>query len=275
MRLHAIYIDPGGCPVIDTCGTGGDTAGTFNISTSAAFIAAGAGAVVAKHGNRAVTSLCGSADVLRELGVNIEVAPEIVEECVREIGIGFLFAPNLHPAMRHAAPVRREMGIRTIFNILGPLTNPAGARSQLIGVFDPRLTESLALVLRELGAQRALIVHGHDGLDEISTAGPTRISDLCDGRVRTYEFDPLPYIEKPPKPGDLDGGDPVRNAAIIASILDGQKGPQRDIACLNAAAAIMVAGVAIDIGEGLYMAYEALDSGRAAAKLQALVERTA
>ncbi len=274
MRLHAVYIDPGGASVIDTCGTGGDARGTFNISTTAALIAAGAGVIVAKHGNRAVTSGCGSADVLQELGVNIMVAPEIVEECLREIGIGFLYAPNLHPAMKYAAPVRRELGFRTLFNILGPLTNPAGARRQLIGVFAPQLTESLALVLRELGAQRALVVHGQDGLDEISTITTTRISDLCNGHVRTYEFDPKPYIDNDPDPRELEGGDPVRNAAIIAAVLGGQKGPWRDIACLNAAAAIMVGGAAADFGEGLRLAHESIDSGQAAAKLQALIERT-
>ncbi len=274
MRLHAVYIDPGGRPVIDTCGTGGDASGTFNISTAAAIVAAGAGVYVAKHGNRAVTSGCGSADVLQELGVNIDAAPEIVEECLHEIGLGFLFAPKLHPAMKYAAPVRREMGIRTLFNILGPLTNPAGARRQLLGVFAPQLTEALALVLCELGAQRALVVHGHDGLDEISSVAPTRVSDLCDGHVRTYEFDPQPYLESPPCAKALQGGDPVRNAAIIASILGKNKGPCRDIVCLNAAAAIMVSGAAADFGEGIRMARESLDSGAAADKLQALIERT-
>lgn len=274
MRLHAVYIDPGGRPVIDTCGTGGDASGTFNISTAAAIVAAGAGVFVAKHGNRAVTSGCGSADVLQELGVNIDVAPEIVEECLHEIGLGFLFAPKLHPAMKYAAPVRRDLGIRTLFNILGPLTNPAGARRQLIGVFAPQLTEALALVLCELGGQRALVVHGHDGLDEISNVAPTRVSDLCEGHVRTYEFDPQPYLESHPCAEALKGGDPVRNAAIIASILGKQKGPCRDIVCLNAAAAIMVSGAAADFGEGIRMARESLDSGAAADKLQALIERT-
>ncbi len=274
MRVHAVYIDPGGQAVIDTCGTGGDSRNTFNISTTAAFIAAGAGVVVAKHGNRAVTSGCGSADVLQQLGVNLEAPPEIIEECIRDIGIGFLFAQKLHPAMKHAAPVRREMGIRTIFNILGPLTNPAGARRQLIGVFAPQLTELLALVLRELGAQRALIVHGHDGLDEISSIAPTRISELCDGTVRTYEFDPESLLDTPADHQDLTGGDPACNAAITAAILNGKKGPCRDIACLNAAAAILVAGKADAMADGLRLAYASIDSGHAAAKLQQLIEQT-
>ncbi len=275
MRVHSVYIDPGGQTVIDTCGTGGDGRNTFNISTTAAFIAAGAGVVVAKHGNRAVTSGCGSADVLQELGVNLEVPPEIIEECLREIGIGFLFAQKLHPAMKYAAPVRREMGIRTIFNILGPLTNPAGARRQIIGVFAPQLTELMASVLRELGAKHAMVVHGHDGLDEISSMTPTRISELRDGTVRTYEFDPEPLLESPPTTDkDLMGGDPACNAAITAAILDGKKGPCRDIACLNAAAAILVAGKAERIEDALGIAREAVDSGRAAAKLQKLIEQT-
>ncbi len=274
MRRHAVYIDPGGLAVVDTCGTGGDASGTFNISTTAAFIAAGAGVPIAKHGNRAVTSGCGSADVLHELGVNIDVNPEIVEETIRETGIGFLFAPKLHPAMKYAAPIRKELGIRTIFNILGPLTNPAGARLQLLGVFNPQLTESLAMVLRTLGARRAMVVHGHDGLDEISSLAPSRISELRDDNIRTYEFDPQPYLESAATADDLQGGDPVRNAAIASAVIDGQKGPCRDIACLNAAAAIMIHGTAADFDEGIRLARESIDNGSAAAKLQALIEQT-
>ena len=274
MRQHAVYIDPGGRDVVDTCGTGGDSRNTFNISTTAAFIAAGAGVIVAKHGNRAVTSGCGSADLLQELGVNIDVDPEVIEESIQEVGIGFLFAQKLHPAMKHAAPIRAELKIRTIFNILGPLTNPAGARRQLIGVFAPQLTELMARVLLELGAQRALVVHGHDGLDEISSISPTRISELCDGTVRTYDFDPETLLDHAACHDDLAGDDPVHNATITAAILDGRKGPCRDIACLNAAAAIMIGGKADSISEGLRLANEAIDSGKAAAKLEALIEIT-
>ncbi len=274
MRQHAVYIDPGGRDVVDTCGTGGDSRNTFNISTTAAFIAAGAGVIVAKHGNRAVTSGCGSADLLQELGVNIDVDPEVIEESIQEVGIGFLFAQKLHPAMKHAAPIRAELKIRTIFNILGPLTNPAGARRQLIGVFAPQLTELMARVLLELGAQRALVVHGHDGLDEISSISPTRISELCDGTVRTYDFDPETLLDHAASHDDLAGDDPVHNATITAAILDGRKGPCRDIACLNAAAAIMIGGKADSISEGLRLANEAIDSGKAAAKLEALIEIT-
>lgn len=274
MRVHSVYVDPGGQTVVDTCGTGGDGRNTFNISTTAAFIAAGAGVTVAKHGNRAVTSGCGSADVLQALGVNLDAPPEVVEECLREVGIGFLFAQKLHPAMKHAAPVRRDMGIRTIFNVLGPLTNPAGARRQLLGVFAPQLTELMALVLRELGAQGAWVVHGHDGLDEISSITPTRISELRDGTVRTYDFDPESLIEPPETEQALRGGDPAHNAAITTAILDGRKGPCRDIACLNAAAAILVAGKAKRMEDAMDAAREAIDSGCAAAKLQQLVEHT-
>ncbi len=194
MRRHAVFVDCGGLSVVDTCGTGGDGSNTFNISTTAAFVVAGAGIPVAKHGNRAITSKCGSADLLAELGVNIDVLPETVENCVREAGIGFLFAPKLHPAMKHAMGPRKELGVRTIFNMLGPLTNPAGAKGQIIGVFSSELTETFANVLKILGSRRAFIVRGHDGLDEITTTTMTRISELSEGRVRTYDFDPIQYI---------------------------------------------------------------------------------
>ena len=238
MRRHAVFVDTGGSPVVDTCGTGGDAIGTFNISTTAAFIAAGAGARVAKHGNRAMSSKCGSADVLAELGVNIEVGPEIVEECIRDVGIGFLYAPKFHPAMKYAGPVRKEMGVRTIFNMLGPLTNPAGATGQILGVFSADLTEPFANVLKDLGSKRALIVYGKDGMDEITTTTTTRISELRDGRVRTYEFNPLQYIGGFADPTPLTGGNPAVNAIILRRVLSGEKGPCRDIACLNAAGAI-------------------------------------
>jgi anthranilate phosphoribosyltransferase len=271
MRRHAVRIDTGGLPVVDTCGTGGDGSGTFNISTTAAFVVAGAGVPVAKHGNRAITSRCGSADLLDALGVNIEAPPEVVEECIREAGIGFLFAPRLHPAMKHAMGVRKELGVRTIFNMLGPLTNPAGAKGQIIGVFDAELTEPFAAVLRLLGGRRAFVVHGHDGMDEITTTAGTRISELRDGAVRTSEFDPLPFIERYADPAELAGGDPAHNAEITRGVLEGRRGPARDIVCLNAAAAIAAGGRADDIAGGWKLAQESVDSGRAAKALDTLV----
>lgn len=274
MRRHAVFIDTGGLAVVDTCGTGGDAVHTFNVSTTAAFIVAGAGVPVAKHGNRAVTSQCGSADLLMALGVNIEAPPEVVEQCVREAGIGFLYAPRLHPAMKHAMGPRRELGVRTIFNMLGPLTNPAGAKSQLIGVFHPELTEPFAHVLRLLGSHRALVVHGHDGMDEITTTTRTRVSELADGRVRTYELDPLPFVEQYDHLRDLAGGTPEQNARITRSVLSGEKGPRRNIACLNAAAALVAAGKAPNLKEGWELAQDATDSGRAARVLEQLIEIT-
>jgi anthranilate phosphoribosyltransferase len=274
MRRHAVLIDTGGAPVVDTCGTGGDRAGTFNISTTAALVVAGAGVPVAKHGNRAVTSQCGSADVLAALGVNIEAPPETVEECIRAIGIGFLFAPNLHPAMKHAAPVRRELGIRTIFNMLGPLTNPANARGQILGVFAPELTESFAAVLRALNSKRAFIVHGRDGLDEITVTTTTRVTELRDGRLRTYELDPLPLIGAYHSLESLRGGSPQENAAITRRVLAGESGAARDIVLLNAAAGIVAGGKADTLEEGFKLAQTSIDSGQAAAKLAALAEHT-
>ncbi|MDD4872303.1 MAG: anthranilate phosphoribosyltransferase [Kiritimatiellae bacterium] len=272
MRKHAVFIDCGGLPVIDTCGTGGDGRNTFNISTTAAFIVAGAGVPVAKHGNRGVTSKCGSADLLAELGVNIEALPETVENCVREAGIGFLFAPKLHPAMKHAMGPRKELGVRTIFNMLGPLTNPAGAKSQIIGVFSSELTEPFANVLKLLGSRRAFIVHGHDRMDEITTTTVTRVSELSDGRVKTYDLDPIQFIGEYTLPRDLNGGDPAVNADITRKILSGEKGPRRDIACINAAAAIVAGGKAQDIGQGWKLAQESIDSGHAQKALEMLVK---
>lgn len=271
MRRHAVFIDAGGLPVVDTCGTGGDGRDTFNISTTAAFIVAGAGVPVAKHGNRAISSKCGSADVLLALGVNIEAAQDVVEECIREAGIGFLFAPKLHPAMKHAMGPRKELGVRTIFNMLGPLTNPAGAKSQIIGVFSSDLTEPFAHVLRLLGSRRAFIVHGHDGMDEITTTATTRISELIDGAVKTYEFNPLEFIKAYAEPDELRGGDPAVNADITRKILSGEKGPRRDIACLNAAAAIAAGGKAKDIREGWKLANESIDRGKAMKALGELI----
>jgi anthranilate phosphoribosyltransferase len=274
MRRHAVWIDAGGAPVVDTCGTGGDATGTFNISTTAAFVVAGAGVPVAKHGNRAITSQCGSADLLTELGVNIEAPREIVEECIREAGIGFLYAPRLHPAMRHAMPVRRELGVRTIFNMLGPLTNPAGAQGQVLGVFAPELTEPFAHALRLLGSKRAFVVHGHDGMDEITTTTATRISELKEGRVSTYEFDPLRHFSHYAQLDELRGGTPAQNAAIAHRVLSGTADACRNIVGLNAAAGIVAGGKAADIREGLAAAYEAIDSGRAKKALDTLIALT-
>ena len=275
MRRHATGIDAGARTVIDTCGTGGDGANTFNISTTAAFVAAGAGLCVAKHGNRAVSSRCGSADVLMALGVNIDVDPLVMEQCLQEHGIGFLYAPRMHPAMKHVMPARRELGFRTIFNMLGPLTNPAGATGQVLGVFAPELTEMFAQALRELGSRRALVVHGHDGLDEITCTGGTRVSELRDGIVRTYEIDAEQLIGTTYDPEQLHGGDPTENAAITREVLGGAAGARRDVVLLNAAAAMVVGEKADSLTDGLELARESIDSGAAAATLQTLIEETA
>lgn len=260
--------------IIDTCGTGGDKTNTFNVSTTAAFIAAGAGLRVAKHGNRAVSSQCGSADVLSALGVNLEVTPQKVEECIDAIGIGFLYAPLLHGAMKYAIGPRRQIGIRTIFNVLGPLTNPAGARAQVLGVYDARLTDVLAKVLLHLGSEHAFIVHGKDAMDEISITGETQISELKDGRVETFTVAPEDFGLRRAALRDIAGGNAAENADIIRRILSGEKGPRRDIACLNAAAAIAAGSKASTIKAGLVLAYEAIDSGKAKEKLVRLVELT-
>ncbi len=274
MRQKAVRLDCRGATIVDTCGTGGDGKNTFNISTAAALVAAGAGAVVAKHGNRSVSSRCGSADVLAELGVNLDAEPDLVEECVTEIGIGFLFAPKLHPAMKHAVGPRKELGIRTLFNLLGPLSNPAGASAQLLGVFHPTLTEMFAQVLAELGSERAMVVHGMDGLDEITVTGPTRVCELKDGTIRTYNLEPDPYIDRLYDPDDLLGGDAPENASIIRKVLKGESGAARDVTVLNAGAALMVAGLASDLADGVAKANHAVDGGKAMEKLEALVERT-
>ena len=258
--------------IVDTCGTGGDHSGTFNISTTAAFVAAGAGLCVAKHGNRAATSQSGSADVLMALGVNIEASPETVSQCLDEVGIGFLFAPALHGAMKYAIGPRREIGVRTIFNALGPLTNPAGTRRQVIGVYSAALTETLAGVLATLGAERAYVVHGADGLDEMTLTGPTKVSELKDGAVSTYRVSPGEVGLGQASADALKGGDADSNAAITLSVLKGAEGPARDIVLLNAAATIVAGGKASDLREGVQVAAEAIDSGRAMAKLEALIE---
>jgi anthranilate phosphoribosyltransferase len=260
--------------VVDTCGTGGDGAGTFNISTTTAFVVAGCGITVAKHGNRSVSSRCGSADLLEALGVKIDIDPEIVEESLREIGIGFLFAPGYHGAMRFAANARKEVGIRSIFNMLGPLTNPAAANCQLLGVYAPELTEMFAHAIKLLGGRSAFVVHGHDGLDEISVCAPTRISELKDGLVRTYDIAPEHYFGRQADPEEILGGDPETNAGITLSVLKGEKSAKRDIVLINAAAALVAAGKATHPREGITLAATAIDTGAALEKLKALIAYT-
>ncbi len=274
MRDRLIRIHVEGQEIVDTCGTGGDGAKTFNISTTAAFVVAGAGITVAKHGNRSVSSQSGSADLFTALGVNIEAKIPVVERCLREAGIGFLFAPLLHGAMKHAIGPRREVGIRTVFNILGPLTNPAGALYQVIGVYDQGLTEVLCEVLRELGSRRAYVVHGHDGLDEITLTGKTRVSELKKDRVGSFDLDPAELGFEYCSSGDLKGGDAEANAKITLSILKGEKGPKRDVTLLNAAAAIYVAGKAESLENALTIAGDSIDSGKAMEKLEALKKIT-
>lgn len=276
MRAHVVRVD---APVgqnemlVDTCGTGGDGKHTFNISTTAAFVVAGAGIRVAKHGNRAASSRSGSADVLMALGGNLDLAPEQVAECLEEVGIGFLYAVHHHPAMRFAIGPRRELGQRTIFNLLGPLTNPAGATHQLIGVYDGALTDTLARVLGALGTEGAYVVHGADGLDELSVTGANKVSHLRQGQVQTYEFDPLALDIPRSDLDELRGGDPAENAAITRAVLSGEdSGPRRDIVLLNAAAALGVADN--DLHRGLKRAREAVDSGAALATLEQWVAVT-
>jgi anthranilate phosphoribosyltransferase len=260
--------------LVDTCGTGGDSSGTFNISTAAAFVTAGAGATVAKHGNRSVSSKSGSADVLEALGVDISVGPQKMKECLDTIGIAFLFAPALHGAMKHAIGPRKEIGIRTIFNILGPLTNPAGATNQLLGVFSPDLTETIAYVLKNLGSSRAFVVHGMNRIDEVSLCGETRISELHKDLVKTYTVTPESLGLQSAAPETVLGGEAKENAEIIKKILSGKKGPYRDIVVLNAAFAIIAAGIAKDPMDGIIKAQESIDSGAAENKLMLLIDET-
>ena len=274
MRQKATRIDARSSVVVDTCGTGGDGRNTFNISTTAAFVVAAAGLTVAKHGNRAVSSGCGSADVLEALGVKIDAAPEIVEECLQQIGIGFLFAPRLHGAMKYAIGPRREIGIRTIFNMLGPLTNPAGATAQLIGVYDPKLTEMFAGVLKNLGTKRAFVVHGADGLDEATVTGPTRVAELKEGLVTTYDIDPVEIFGGISDSAELRGSDAEANARITMEILSGEDGACRRIVVLNTALAIVAGGKAETIREGISIAEGCIDGGAALKKLQALIEHS-
>ena len=272
MRRKATRIDARSPIIVDTCGTGGDGMQSFNISTTAAFVVAAAGLTVAKHGNRAVSSGCGSADVLEALGVNISAQPEIVEECIHQIGIGFLFAPKLHGAMKYAIGPRREIGIRTIFNMLGPLTNPAGATSQLIGVYDPRLTEMFAGVLKNLGTKTAFVVHGSDGLDEATVTGKTRVTELKNGLINTYDIDAAFFFGDIFPSDALLGGDASVNAEITKSVLTGNNGACRNIVLLNAALAIIAGQRANTIKEGIKIAEECIDNGAAIKKLQALIE---
>lgn len=259
---------PGHHLLVDTCGTGGDAKGTFNISTAAAFVAAGAGIPVAKHGNRSVSGVCGSADVIEALGIRLDLTPERVGRCIDETGIGFLFAPLLHPAMKHVMAARREIRIRTVFNLLGPLTNPARAAAQVMGVYDAGLTEVMASVLNELGCRRAFVVHGLDGLDEISIVGKTKISEVREGTVRTYHVEPNDLGVSRATMADLKGGDASTNAEVIRQILDGARGPQRDIVVVNAAAAIAAGGGAQGIRDGMAVAELSIDSGAAREKLE-------
>jgi anthranilate phosphoribosyltransferase len=256
---------------IDVVGTGGDASGSYNISTCAAFIVAGAGIPVAKHGNRALSSRSGAADVLSALGVRIEVGPDVIARCIREAGIGFMFAPAHHPAMKHVAPTRVELATRTIFNLLGPLSNPAGVRRQMVGVFSRQWTEPLAHVLKNLGCERAYVVHGSDGLDEITTAGPTSVATLENGQVKSFEIAPEDVGLPKAKPESLRGGDAEANAAALLSVLKGTKGPFRDVAVFNAAAALVVAGRAENLKDGVAVATKSLDSGEAEGRLDRLV----
>ena len=272
MRDHAVRVTTGRSPLVDTCGTGGDALDTFNISTAAAFVAAGAGAAVAKHGNRSVSSQCGSADVLEALGVRLDLTAEQVGRCLDEIGIGFLFAPSLHPAMKYAAGPRKELGLRTVFNILGPLTNPAGASRQLLGVFDGALVETICRALAELGSEHVLVAHGEPGLDELSTLGPTAVAELVDGDVRTWTIAPQELGLSTAAPEHLAGGDAEESAEVLRAVLEGEPGPRRDIVALNAAGVLLAADLAENLQDGLRLAFETIDSGAAREKLDALRE---
>jgi anthranilate phosphoribosyltransferase len=271
MRAHVLAVHPQREDLVDTAGTGGDGGRTFNISTAAALVAAAAGAGVAKHGNRAVSSASGSADVLEALGFELELPPERIAESIDTLGFGFLFAPTHHPAMKHAAPVRKELAARTVFNVLGPLTNPAGARAQVVGVYSPDLVKTLAEVLAALGARRAFVVHGAGGIDELSPAGPNLVYEVIDGGVREREIDPLELGIARCAPEVLRGGSPEENAAAIREVFEGGNGGRRDAILLNAAGAIAAGGHAEDLREGLELARKAIESGAAAERLEALI----
>ena len=260
--------------ILDTCGTGGSGTKSFNISTTVAFVVSACGVKVAKHGNRSISSACGSADVLEALGVNLNVTPEQVELCINEVGVGFLFAPALHGAMKHAIGPRREIGIRTIFNILGPLTNPAGADRQVLGVYDEKLVEVLAKVLVKLGCQRGFVVHGKDGMDEITLTGPTRVAEINEGQVTLSTIEPEDFGLRRCLLSDLQGGDAEENAAIVRDVLAGSEGPKRDVVLLNAAYALVAAGITENVDAGLQKARNMIDDGLAKAKLEGLVNLT-
>ncbi|VBB06658.1 anthranilate phosphoribosyl transferase [Lucifera butyrica] len=274
MRRKATAVRTGG-PVVDTCGTGGDRKNTFNISTTAAIAAAGAGLKIAKHGNRSVSSQCGSADVLEALGIDIQLSAATVEAMLQQTGMGFLFAPVFHQAMKNVVGPRREIAIRTIFNILGPLTNPAGAQSQVVGVFQAELTTVLASVLQRLGTEHALVVHGLDGLDEISVCAPTRITEVKDGSLHTYQITPEDFGFERAEPENLTGGNAAQNASITLAILQGAEGPRRNIVLLNTAAALVAGNRAPDLAAGVKLAANSIDSGKALAKLEELRQFTA
>ena len=260
--------------ILDTCGTGGSGTKSFNISTTVAFVVSACGVKVAKHGNRSISSACGSADVLESLGVNLNVTPEQVELCINEVGVGFLFAPALHGAMKHAIGPRREIGIRTIFNILGPLTNPAGADRQVLGVYDEKLVEVLAKVLVKLGCQRGFVVHGKDGMDEITLTGPTRVAEINEGQVTLSTIEPEDFGLRRCLLSDLQGGDAEENASIVREVLAGSEGPKRDVVLLNSAYAMVAAGIAESVDAGLQKARNMIDEGLAKAKLEGLVNLT-
>jgi anthranilate phosphoribosyltransferase len=271
MREHAVQLTTSPGDVFDTCGTGGDRSGTFNVSSAAAVVVAACGVKVAKHGNRSVSSRCGSADLFEELGVNVAAHPLVVEQTLRDANIAFFFAPTFHPSMRHAAPIRKEMGIRTTFNLLGPLTNPAGATRQIVGVPRPELTQVMARALMLLGAKRAWVVHGAGGIDEISTTGHTKVSECRDGAVHTFFIHPGEFGLAKVSASDLRGGDAAENASIIRSVLDGRKGAPREIVLFNAGAALLVAGRVASVREGIAQATDAIDSGAAKNTLERMV----
>ncbi len=274
MREKATRIEVGDAPLVDTCGTGGSEKDIFNVSTVSAFVVSGAGLKVAKHGNRGISSQCGSADVIRALGVNIDIKPDKVKECIEKVGIGFLFAPLFHSAMKYAIGPRREIGIRTIFNILGPLTNPAGANCQVLGVYRQELTELLVNVLKNLDTKRALVVHGFDGLDEITITDKTKISELNRGKIKTYNVKPQDFGVRSAKLADIKGGNVGDNTAIVNEILAGRKGAQQDIVLVNASAALVAGGLVPDFKKGVEMARASIESGKAKEKLNQLVKFT-
>ncbi|MCB1022717.1 MAG: anthranilate phosphoribosyltransferase [Acidobacteria bacterium] len=277
MRSHAAKVEPKAVTpsqLVDTCGTGGDGRNTFNISTASAFVVAGAGAAVAKHGNRSISSQCGSADVLEALGANVQLTPEQAAEAIDTVGVGFLFAPLIHPAMKHVQPVRRALKMRTVFNLLGPLTNPAGAGAQVVGVYHGRLVSIVAEALLRLGVRHAFVVHGSDGLDEITTTGRTHAAEVCDGAVAMRELSPEEFGVEQARAEDLSGGDREENALIIRRILEGAHGPRPDIVVVNAAAALVAAGHAANFLDGAVQARQAIESGAALDKLERFVERT-